>query len=95
MPEYETGGFVWKAVDRKRLILDGVKFPVISRYSVSASMITIPLVVEDHALGLSHSTSIVGGLAGMRIRQSDSELGGDEVQSQSGWWMLQDFVYSF
>ncbi|KAH8684354.1 hypothetical protein BGZ60DRAFT_397392 [Tricladium varicosporioides] len=72
---------------RKRLVLDGVAFPLISPASIPKGIVTCPVVVVDMAEGVQIDTTLVAGCVGMTLITDE---GGTKVQPTSGWWMVED-----
>lgn len=67
----------------RRLVLDGVEFPIIARDEIPSALARIPLtVVQDD--GEDVETLILAGITGMYI--NDEAM--TQVQPASGWWML-------
>lgn len=81
-----------KPVDRKRLTLDGVSYPLLRPKEIPKGVITVPVTVQDFLTGFEHKTTMVAGSVGMtgKAVEGSSEL--TIVQPRSGWWMLQDSV---
>ncbi|CAH0057145.1 unnamed protein product [Clonostachys solani] len=79
-----------QGVDRKRLVLDGVSFPVISRGSIPNAVSDVPIKLEDMGSGKTYHTTVVAGLVAMQRVQGESESQITRVQPRSGWWMLLD-----
>ncbi|KAK7217892.1 hypothetical protein V2G26_005895 [Clonostachys chloroleuca] len=82
-------------VDRPRLTLDGIPFPVISRYKVPKAVMEVPIVVKDYDTLMVHETTVITGQMAMKGVQMDDESQITHVQPMSGWWMLEDKTYPF
>ncbi|CUS08755.1 unnamed protein product [Tuber aestivum] len=96
-PEYsdeQLGRYESKTsiAERKRLVLGDAVYPIIHPSSIPKGVVSVPVVVEDHATGLEHETTMVAGSVGMAPSAADG--GGDltTVQPRSGWWILEDSV---
>jgi hypothetical protein len=79
-----------QGVDRKRLVVDGVSFPVISRHSIPNAVSDVPIKLEDMGSGKTYHTTVVAGLVAMQGAQGESESQITRVRPRSGWWMLLD-----
>ncbi|CAG9936484.1 unnamed protein product [Clonostachys rosea f. rosea IK726] len=82
-------------VDRLRLTLDGIPFPVISRGNVRKAVAEMPIVVKDYGTLMVHETTAITGQMAMKGVQMDDESRITHVQPMSGWWMLEDKTYPF
>lgn len=71
--------------ERKRLILDGISFPLISPDAIAKSIVTAPVIVKNFAANLEYKMTMVAGAVGMELTEE-----GTTVQPISGWWMLKD-----
>jgi hypothetical protein len=72
-------------IDRKRLILNNVAFPIVGTMAIPAGIISVPVKVQDLAAGEEHSTTVIAGHMGMTPSKR-----GTTVQPRSGWFMLQN-----
>jgi len=79
---------------RKTLVLGGVEFPVIRLKDISTGVVSVPVKVEDHLLGVEGLITVTAGLVGMNAtkKSGNDEADSDYFQSRSGWWMLEEFV---
>ncbi|KAH8804434.1 hypothetical protein F5884DRAFT_406833 [Xylogone sp. PMI_703] len=71
--------------ERKRLDLDGVRFPLICPKAIPTALITVPVMVKDYEEGIEYKTTMVAGLVGVTVNRD-----GNQVQPRSGWWVLED-----
>ncbi|MCJ1463126.1 hypothetical protein MMC07_001731 [Pseudocyphellaria aurata] len=79
-------------VDRKRLILNEIEYPLILRYAIPKGVVSVPVTVQDHRAGLEYKTTMVAGSVGMTATAVDGGEDLTTVQPRSGWWMLEDSV---
>ncbi len=70
---------------RRRLVLDGTTFPLISPKQVPRGVITAPVTVEDYSARVEYKITMIAGLIGVTVNWE-----GNQVQPRSGWWMLED-----
>ena len=77
----------WGPVDRKRLILDGVSYPLIRPASIPLGVITLPMTIRDIEADVDRYTTVLAGSVGMAL--SDD---GSTVAPLSGWWVRQEFT---
>ena len=70
---------------RKPLVLDGVQYPMIRPGAVTNSIVTVPVIIEEHAMQKVINTTLVCGTVAMQV--SDD---GSAVRPKCGWWMLGD-----
>ncbi|CAH0048149.1 unnamed protein product [Clonostachys solani] len=82
-------------VNRKRLTLDGIPFPVIWRHGVPKAVTEVPIVVKDYDTCMVHETTVIAGQVAMKGVQMEDESQITHVQPMSGWWMLEDKTYPF
>lgn len=75
------------AVDRKRLILDGVSYPLIHPKSIPFGVITLPMTIRDIGAGVDLYTTVLAGSVGMSLSDDRSI-----VAPLSGWWVRQEFT---
>lgn len=73
-------------VDRKRLVLDGVRFPLLHHKAVPRAVAEVSVVVVDVGRGEKLETTLVAGSVGVE----DGGDGTGGVRPVSGWWMLLD-----
>ena len=75
-------------------MLGGVEFPVIRLKDISTGVVSVPVKVEDHLLGVEGLITVTAGLVGMNAtkKSGNDEADSDYFQSRSGWWMLEEFV---
>ncbi|KAH8898554.1 hypothetical protein GQ53DRAFT_635993 [Thozetella sp. PMI_491] len=78
-------------VDRKRLVLDGVQFPVIRRKGIPKAVAEAPVLVMDLS-GIELETTLIAGCIGMHASaaQGSKSSAINTVRPRSGWWMLLD-----
>lgn len=91
----EALGSVYKSfrkMDRKRLVIDGVVFPIVNRFSVPSSIVHCPIKIRDLGQGLELKTTIVAGCVGMKATSSTGhqKQAADTFQPLAGWWLLLD-----
>uniref|UniRef100_A0A0B7KK11 Uncharacterized protein n=1 Tax=Bionectria ochroleuca TaxID=29856 RepID=A0A0B7KK11_BIOOC len=56
-------GLLWATeTDRKRLIIDGLPFPVIRRTAIPKAISDVPLLVDDLDAGTTYHTTLISGL---------------------------------
>lgn len=79
-------------LDRKRLTLNGIAYPLISPTSIPKGVVSAPVTIRDFGTGLQHETSLIAGSVGMTGTATGSGKGLTRVQPRSGWWMLEDSV---
>ncbi|KAI0973692.1 hypothetical protein F4678DRAFT_425556 [Xylaria arbuscula] len=72
--------------DRKRLILDGVSYPLIGSSNVPAGVILLPMVLIDEDKNTKKFATAVSGTIGMSISAN-----GTATQPVSAWWLVQEF----
>jgi hypothetical protein len=70
---------------RKRLVLDGATFPLISPKAVPRGIVTVPVKIKEYGERVEYKTTMVAGLVGVTVNGE-----GNWVQPRSGWWMLED-----
>lgn len=71
--------------ERRPLIMDGIKYPILSPKEVPNSFVTVPVQVKDFGEMMSYDTTMIAGSVGMTFTEH-----GTTVQPISGWWMLVD-----
>jgi len=77
----------WDVVeDRKRLILDGLTFPIISKADISKGVVTLPVTLVDLEKKVNRYATVLAGSVGMTLSKRATT-----VQPLSGWWILQEF----
>ncbi|KAI2622393.1 hypothetical protein GGR54DRAFT_61711 [Hypoxylon sp. NC1633] len=76
-------------LDRKRLTLDGVLYPLIKARSVTKSLVLLPIKIIDMEAGVQKFATAVSGSIGMSISES-----GTTAQPASAWWVVQEFEES-
>jgi hypothetical protein len=76
--------------DRKPLILDGVRFPMINVADIPPSVVTAPAIIMNFKTRLEHSTTLIGGTFGMTATPIGPDLDQTYMQPRSGWLMLKD-----
>jgi hypothetical protein len=81
-----------KLADRKRLILDGIIYPIIHPGQIPTGVVSVPVIIKDLTTRLEHKTTMVAGSVGMTATSEDGGVDGTTVQPRSGWWMLEDSV---
>jgi hypothetical protein len=77
-------------IDRKRLVLDGVAFPIIRQAAIPKAVANVPVRVFEVASGQELETTLVAGSVGMTATASDGGDKMDTFQPRSGWWMFLD-----
>ncbi|KAH0537556.1 hypothetical protein FGG08_005655 [Glutinoglossum americanum] len=77
---------------RKKLVLDGVTYPIISPKSIPKGVVSVPVTVQDLESGLEHKTTMVAGSVGMTAVADSPGKIQTKVQPRSGWWVLEDSV---
>ncbi|OCK75456.1 hypothetical protein K432DRAFT_437530 [Lepidopterella palustris CBS 459.81] len=70
---------------RKRLVLNGVQFPLINPKAIPKSIVTVPVTIKDYEYMVKFETTMIAGSVGMIPSEGFSK-----VQPRSGWWMLED-----
>lgn len=86
-------------IDRRRLVVDGIAFPIINAGSVPRAIAEVPVVFLDYESGLRYDTTVVTGFMGVESTASEeakqksvfSSLRGlfnDTVQPRSGYFVL-------
>jgi len=88
--EYLDGESWGQPIDRKRLVLDGVAFPIIRLKSIPKAVANVPVKVFDLATGQEMETTLVAGSVGMTATGSKGGARMDTFQPRSGWWMFLD-----
>ncbi|KAL7794594.1 hypothetical protein V8C37DRAFT_409123 [Trichoderma ceciliae] len=78
------------SMDRKRLAMGGVSFPIIHAEAVPQAVVEVPVKVIDLAKRLYYETTIIAGSVGMTATASENRVEYDTFQPRSGWWMLLD-----
>jgi hypothetical protein len=74
------------ATDRKRLVLDGVSYPLIRPATIAKGVMTVPVKIRDYSIGMDRFTTALAGSVGMALSAS-----GSEVQPVSAWWLVEEF----
>ena len=88
--EYLKDESFGRPVDRKRLVLDGVSFPIIRQKAIPKAVADVPVKVYDMASGEEMDTTLVAGSVGMVATASDGGEKADTFRPRSGWWMFLD-----
>jgi Domain of unknown function (DUF4419) len=90
--EIEGQKFETKFEDRKRLVLDGVKFPLIRPKDIPVGLVSVPVKVIDLVLKVEQMTTMTAGLVGMTAtKKKEKDQGGfNTFQPRSGWWMFEE-----
>ncbi|KAI1291384.1 hypothetical protein F5Y03DRAFT_403287 [Xylaria venustula] len=73
--------------NRKRLVLDGVSYPLIRSSEIPAGVILLPITVIDEEKGVKRFATAVSGTIGMSISAN-----GTTTQPVSAWWVVQEFI---
>ncbi|KAI1127584.1 hypothetical protein F5Y10DRAFT_242556 [Nemania abortiva] len=73
-------------VDRKRLTLDGVSYPLIHPGKIPKGIILFPMTLIDKEAGVQRFATVVSGTIGMSISAH-----GTTAQPVSAWWVVQEF----
>jgi hypothetical protein len=78
--------------ERKRLVLDGVQFPLIRPRDIPVGLVSVPVKVQDLISGVEQVATMTAGLVGMTAtkKSSSNERNLDCVQPRLGWWILQE-----
>ena len=69
----------------RRLVLDGVEFPVIGRESIPAGVVRVPLTLYQ-PWGEEEAVLLAGSMGMEVLIEEDDEIA---VRPASGWWMLE------
>lgn len=72
---------------RKRLVLDGVAFPLVNPEEIPKGVVMVSVTIRDFDPKLEYQTTMVAGSVGMTVTGD-----GSKVQPVSGWLMLEDSV---
>ncbi|KAL7784046.1 hypothetical protein V8C43DRAFT_171166 [Trichoderma afarasin] len=83
--DYEENTFRNFQGDRRRLILDGVSYPLITPGSISSSLVLVPVKITDLESGMKKFTTAISGTIGMSISA------GAKFQPVSAWWVVEEF----
>ncbi|KAM0251650.1 hypothetical protein ACHAQJ_008110 [Trichoderma viride] len=75
---------------RKRLVIDGVFFPIIRIKDIPQGVVEVPVKVVDFSTMIRYDTTIIAGSMGMTATASKDKAAYDTFQPRSGWWMLLD-----
>jgi hypothetical protein len=81
--------FGWET-DRKRLVIDGVAFPIISAKSIPRAVAEVPVMVLDYKDEVCYKTTVIAGFVGVESTANEEGKPHDTVQPRSGYWMLVD-----
>ncbi|KAI0532847.1 hypothetical protein GGR58DRAFT_488759 [Xylaria digitata] len=73
-------------LERKRLTLDGVSYPLIRLGTIPRGIILLPMKLIDREVGVQRLATVVSGTIGMFISEY-----GTTVQPVSAWWVVQEF----
>jgi hypothetical protein len=73
--------------DRKRLVLDGVSYPLIRPSSIPLGVVTLPMTIGDKGADIARYTTVLAGSVGMSLSDNRST-----VAPLSGWWVRQEFT---
>ncbi|UKZ80014.1 hypothetical protein TrVFT333_007778 [Trichoderma virens FT-333] len=71
-------------VDRRRLILDGVSYPLIRPGDIPRGLVVLPVTIVDS--NMQKFATVVSGTIGMSISEN-----GTTSQPVSAWWIVQEF----
>ena len=90
--ELEGRALKTRLEERKRLVLDGVKFPLISPKGIPVGLVSVPVKVIDFMSGVEKMATMTAGLVGMTAtkKKMKDQRGFDTFQPRSGWWMLEE-----
>ncbi|QYT01968.1 hypothetical protein H0G86_008977 [Trichoderma simmonsii] len=83
--DYEENTFRNFQGDRRRLILDGVSYPLIRPFSISSSLVLVPVTITDLESRTKKFSTAISGTIGMSISA------GAISQPVSAWWIVQEF----
>ncbi|KAI1384203.1 uncharacterized protein F4822DRAFT_418989 [Hypoxylon trugodes] len=72
--------------ERKRLILDGVLYPLIRFSEIPRGIVLLPITIDDLEAGVKRFATAVSGTIGMSISEN-----GTTSQPFSAWWVVQEF----
>jgi hypothetical protein len=78
--------------DRRRLVIDGIVFPVIATRGIPRAMTEVPVKILDFGAGIQYDTTVVAGFVGVESTASKKGKANDTVQPRAGYWMLVDKV---
>ncbi|KAH8168124.1 hypothetical protein CIB48_g173 [Xylaria polymorpha] len=73
-------------INRKRLTLDGVSYPLIRPAQIPRSIILLPMTIIDREVGVKRFATAISGTIGMSISGD-----GTTTQPVSAWWVVQEF----
>ncbi|KAI0446933.1 hypothetical protein F4803DRAFT_501702 [Xylaria telfairii] len=73
-------------INRKRLTLDGVSYPLIRSAQIPRSIILLPMTIMDAETGVKRFATAISGTIGMSISGD-----GTKAQPASAWWVVQEF----
>jgi hypothetical protein len=76
--------------DRKPLILDGVRFPMINVADIPPGVVTAPAIIMNFKTRREYTTILIGGTFGMTATPIGPDLDQTYMQPRSGWLMLKD-----
>lgn len=76
----------WRAIDRKRLTLDGMSYPLIRPAKIPRGVVILPIKIFDAESGVQRFATAVSGTIGMSISAN-----GTTTQPVSAWWVVQEF----
>ncbi|KAI1166678.1 hypothetical protein F5B18DRAFT_659612 [Nemania serpens] len=76
----------WQEIDRKRLTLDGMTYPLIRAAKIPQGIVTLPMKIIDAEFGVQRFATAVSGTIGMSISAN-----GTTTQPVSAWWVVQEF----
>ncbi|KAK1243506.1 hypothetical protein MKX08_001644 [Trichoderma sp. CBMAI-0020] len=79
--------------DRRRLVVDGIVFPIIAAGDVPRAIAEVPIVFLDYESGIRYDTTVVTGFMGVESTTSEegkqkSAFSTDTVQPRSGYFIL-------
>ncbi|KAK5627522.1 hypothetical protein RRF57_003237 [Xylaria bambusicola] len=76
----------YEGLERKRLTLDGVSYPLIRAGEIPRSIILLPMTLIDEGMNRKVYATVVSGTIGMSISAH-----GTTAQLVSAWWVVQEF----
>lgn len=80
------GNYKVPEVDRKRLILDGVSYPLMGLRQIPRSVVILPMTIRDLKARVDIFTTVVAGSVGTLVSAD-----GTTMEPTSAWWVVQEF----
>ncbi|KAL6832050.1 hypothetical protein V8C40DRAFT_237738 [Trichoderma camerunense] len=72
--------------DRKRLVLDGVSYPLIRLNALPRAIVLLPMTIIDLEANVKIFATAISGIIGMSISEN-----GTTAQPVSAWWVVEEF----